>query len=113
MSIAHLRSISSRQLGPRIWRIVYEKLNRLVKLIFFMKSAVNSPATAILEETVSTRNYICNKGTQFIAIVTINWHRRLNVFTHYIFKSDLERNPSHLSFHHVDAFEHISTVKRL
>ena len=78
-----------------------------------MKPVVNSPATAILEEPVSTRNSICNKGTKFIAIFKINWHRRLNVFTHCIFKSDHERNPSHLSFHRVDAFENISTVKRL
>ena len=72
-----------------------------------MNSAVNSPATAILEEPVSTRNSICNKGTKFIATFTINWHRRLNVFTHCIFKSDHERNPLHLSFHRVDAYLNI------
>ena len=39
-----------------------------------MKPAVNSPADTILEEPVSRRNPICNKGTKFKTVVTINMH---------------------------------------
>ena len=74
----------------------------ICKINLFMKPAFNSPAITILQqEPVSRRNSICNNGTKFIAAVTINWHRWLNVFTHCIFKSDHEKNPSNLSFHRV------------